>query len=149
MTARTSAPSRVQALEGNILTPERVPMPKMISNRRPLLAVAAALAVGTLLSACVVAPYDPYYRGGYSRYGGGEAYGNEPVTAAPPPPQYEVVGVAPAPGYIWIGGFWNWVGGRHVWIGGRWAAGRPGHSWVPHRWYRAGPGWRAAPGHWR
>lgn len=102
----------------------------------PSLARTAALAVGVLLTACVVVPADGYYGGG-------------PVTVAPPDPQYETIGVAPAPGYIWIGGFWNWVGHRHVWVGGHWAPQRYGHQWVPHRWYRHGPGWRAAPGHWR
>jgi hypothetical protein len=70
------------------------------------------------------------------------------VAVAPPPPQVEVIGVAPQPGFVWIGGYWNWVGGRHVWVGGHWAAGRPGYHWVPHTWVRAGGGWRLHEGHW-
>lgn len=101
--------------------------------RRGLLAAAVCALAG-----CVVVPADQYYRG----------YG-ETVMTAPPPDQSEVIGVAPAPGYFWIGGYWNWVGGRHAWVGGRWEANRPGYAWAPHRWYRDGRGWRAAPGHWQ
>ena len=80
-------------------------------------ALAAILASVSLLSACVMVPARPYYAGGYSA--GGE------VIPEAPPPQYEVVGVAPGPGYVWIGGYWNWVGRRHVWIGGHWRAPGP------------------------
>ena len=62
---------------------------------------AIVLLAGTLLGGCVVAPAPGYYGG--------------VVAVAPPPPQVEVIGVAPTPGYVWIGGYWNWVGGRHVW----------------------------------
>jgi hypothetical protein len=97
-------------------------------------AAGAVILAGALLSACVVAPAPGYY-GGY-------------VAVAPPAPQVEIVGVAPAPGYVWFGGYWNWVGGRHVWVPGRWAAGRPGYRWVAHTWVHAGGGWRMSPGHW-
>jgi hypothetical protein len=97
------------------------------------------------LSGCVIAPARPYYRGGPAVE---PAYDDAVVGVAPPAPQYEVVGVAPVAGYIWIGGFWNWVGGRHVWVGGHWAAPRPGYHWAPHRWERVGHGWRQHPGHW-
>jgi hypothetical protein len=101
------------------------------------LVCAAALA----LSACVVAPVGPYPRGGY-------AYG-EAVVVAPPPLQVEAVGVAPYPGYVWIGGNWTWSGGRHVWVPGRWSAPRPGYYWEPHRWERRdGRGWYERPGRW-
>ena len=51
----------------------------------PARAVALILAT-TALGACVVAPARPY------------PYGGAYVTVEPPPPQVEVVGVAPAPG---------------------------------------------------
>jgi hypothetical protein len=96
----------------------------------------AMLALASVtLSGCVVAPAPGYY-------------GDETVMVAPPAPQVEVVGVAPAPGYVWIGGYWNWVGGRHVWVGGHWDAGRPGYHWVPHRWVAYHGGYRLARGHW-
>jgi hypothetical protein len=70
------------------------------------------------------------------------------VNTAPPPPQVEVIGVAPQPGYVWIGGYWRWDGGRHVWVGGHWSAPRVGYRWVPHVWVREGGGWRLHEGHW-
>jgi hypothetical protein len=94
-----------------------------------------------LLSACIVVP-----RGGHR--GGGGYYSGEVIELAPPAPAYEVVGVAPGPGFFWIGGFWNWVGGRHQWVGGRWEAQRPGYAWTPHSWQRDGRGWRSNPGRW-
>lgn len=94
------------------------------------------VALGTVvLGGCVVAPADPYYTGG-------------PVMVAPPPPRVEVVGVAPAPGYIWIDGYWGWYGNRHQWTPGRWEAPRPGYRWAPHRWAPEGRGWREHHGHW-
>src|ERR1700689_5601547 len=73
-----------------------------------------AVLSGALLGGCIVAPAPGYYGGGAV------------VTVAPPAPQVEVVGVAPTPGYVWFGGYWNWVGGPHVWVGGHWGPGRPG-----------------------
>jgi hypothetical protein len=99
------------------------------------LAVASVL-LSAALSGCIVAPAPGYY-------------GDVAVTdVAPPPPQYEAVGVAPAPGYIWIGGAWFWEGGRHVWHSGRWEAGRPGYRWVPHTWRRDGNRWHMQGGRW-
>jgi hypothetical protein len=106
---------------------------KTIRAFRAGLIVVALASVS--LTACVVTARPAYYGGGV-------------VTVAPPEPQVEVVGVAPAPGYVWFGGYWNWVGGRHVWVGGHWGAGRPGYHWVAHRWVGAGGGYRLAPGHW-
>ena len=103
-------------------------VPKLVRTAAALSVAAAALA------GCIVAPVAPYP--------------GDVVAVAPPAPQYEAVGVAPVAGYIWIGGFWNWVGGRHVWVGGHWEAPRPGYHWVPHRWEPVGGGWRAHPGHW-
>jgi len=75
-------------------------------------------------------------------------YGGELVYTAPPALQYEAVGVAPAPGYFWIGGGWFWESGRYGWHPGYWAAPRPGYRWAPRTWVRAGGGWRAREGHW-
>jgi hypothetical protein len=102
------------------------------------IAVRIALAIvlsAAALSACVVAPVAPYR---------GEVVAYE----APPPPRYEVVGVAPAPGYFWIGGAWFWEGGRYAWRPGYWQAPRPGYRWVPHAWVHADHGWHMRPGHW-
>ena len=101
------------------------------------LTLLAALATAAL-SACVVSP-------GY--YGEAGYYG-ETVYAAPPAVQYEAVGIAPAPGYFWIGGGWFWEGGRYAWHPGYWSAPRAGYRWVPRTWVRGGGGWRAREGHW-
>ena len=97
---------------------------------------AAVIAIGgLLLGGCVVEPAQPYYV-------------SEPVMVAPPPPRVEVVGVAPAPGYIWIEGFWGWSGRHHEWRPGHWEAPRPGYSWRPHQWQRDGSHWRERRGYW-
>ena len=97
--------------------------------------VGALLVAGALLGGCVVAPAPGYYYGGV-------------VTVAPPEPQVEVYGAPPYAGAVWIGGYWNWVGGRHVWVGGHWDHGRPGYHCVPHAWVHEGGGWRMSRGHW-
>jgi hypothetical protein len=106
-------------------------------NQRKSVVAAAVLgaALSTALSGCVVVPDQGHYVGGV-------------VMVAPPAPRVEVIGVAPNPGYVWIGGYWNWVGGRHVWVPGRWDRGRPGYHWESHAWVREGDGWRMRPGRW-
>lgn len=109
---------------------------KSFIERKSLIAAAIFGVVITMaLPACVVVPDQGHYAGGV-------------VMVAPPAPRVEVVGVAPDPGYVWTGGYWNWVGGRHEWVAGRWVAGKPGYHWVVHTWVRAGDGWRMHPGHW-
>lgn len=98
----------------------------------------ASWASGLLLSAlvaCVVVPDQRHYADGV-------------VMVAPPAPRVEVIGVAPSPGYVWVGGYWSWVGGRHEWVPGHWVASNKGHHWVAHQWVRQGDGWRMRPGHW-
>jgi len=95
----------------------------------------AGLLCCSFLAGCIVAPARPYY-------------GGEVVAVAPPAPRVEIVGVAPAPGYLWIGGYWGWAGGRHEWVAGHWEAPRPGYRWAPHAWVREEHGWRSQPGHW-
>ncbi|MGV8918908.1 MAG: YXWGXW repeat-containing protein [Pseudomonas sp.] len=60
--------------------------------------IAALIAVS--LSACVVAPVHPRR----------------------PPPLVEVVPLAPAPGYQWVGGHYRWRANQWVWIPGHWRA---------------------------
>ncbi len=105
----------------------------------PVRNLVLAAAVALTVSACVVAPAPGYYGGGY--YTGA-------VTIAPPPAQVEVYGSPPTPGYVWLGGYWNWAGGRHVWVGGHWSAPRPGYRWEAHHWERRGDGWHMAGGRW-
>jgi hypothetical protein len=102
------------------------------------LPLTAALAMPMILSACVV--YPAGYNAGY--YGGTVSYG-------PPTAQAEAIGVAPYPGYIWLGGYWNWVSGAYSWVPGRWSAPRAGYHWVQPTWARSGNGWRMSRGGWR
>jgi WXXGXW repeat (2 copies) len=118
----------------------------------PLRALSVmALAATSLLSACIVVPARHYeHRPAvvYQNQPAPGGYDNDVVVVAPPTPQVEVVVSPPGPGFFWIGGYWNWVGGRHVWIGGRWEAHRHGYGWAPHQWHRHGNGWRQASGRW-
>lgn len=114
----------------------------MRRNRLSSLGLVAALVACAAFSGCVIAPARPYY-GAYGAYGA-----DGPVMVAPPAPREEYIGIAPALGYIWLGGYWGWTGGRHEWVGGHWEAPRPGQRWVPHQWQREGGGWRLHQGHW-
>ena len=71
------------------------------------------------------------------------------VQAAPPPPQVEVIPVAPSPQHFWIAGHWGWEGGRHMWMPGRYEMRRPGRQWEPAHWGQGPGGYRYQPGHWR
>ena len=114
---------------------------KLISFRTT---VAGAL-LGTLLSGCVVTARPVVPAVGVAV----AAPGVEVIApSAPPSAQVEVVGVAPAPGYFWVGGAWFWEGGRYAWHPGHWQAPRAGYHWVQHSWVRAPGGWRMQPGHW-
>ncbi|MDR0258371.1 MAG: hypothetical protein LBI76_01065 [Comamonas sp.] len=111
--------------------------------RRSAALCAGALAVATLVTGCVVAPADSY------------AYGNTGAVVVspqePPALQYEPapVAVAPISTQIWIGGFWDWYGGRYVWRQGHWASPpHRGDHWVPREWVRSPHGWQARGGHW-
>ena len=116
--------------------------------RRGWRAALALIGLSTL-SACVVAPYGYYGSYGYpaSYYGtAGEAVSYANV--APPAPYYEVQPVAPFVGAVWIGGYWNWYGGRYAWAPGYWAHPRPGYVWHPYHWAPYGNRW-ALSGGWR
>jgi hypothetical protein len=71
------------------------------------------------------------------------------VAQAPPPPPVETVVVAPGPGYVWIGGEWEWHG-RWVWVGGHWVWPPHPHAvWVHGYWGQGPHGYYHAGGHWR
>ena len=72
------------------------------------------------------------------------------VERRPPPERVEIIGVAPAPGYVWIAGHWAWGGGDFTWIGGHWVVIERGyHRWEPGRWRHHGHTWYWVEGHWR
>jgi hypothetical protein len=71
------------------------------------------------------------------------------IGTPPPPLRYEVVPVAPAPGYVWIGGYWGVEGNRYVWVPGRWQ--RPpygGAYWYHPHYDHYDKGWEYHEGHW-
>ncbi len=71
------------------------------------------------------------------------------VYVAPPPPPVETVYVSPGPGYVWVGGEWEWRG-RWVWVGGHWVyPPYPSAVWVSTVWVSDGRGYRCHRGHWR
>jgi hypothetical protein len=97
------------------------------------------------LSACVVYAR-PYHEAVVMEGPSGQVV----VDQAPPVAPAEVITVAPAPGLVWVGGYWGWSAGRYVWVSGGWHhpphagaawsggywARRPagGHVWVSGRW---------------
>jgi hypothetical protein len=67
----------------------------------------------------------------------------------PPAAPVEVIGVAPGPGYVWVGGHYAWRG-RWVWVRGHWDRAPVGYAgWVPGHWGRRAGGWVWVEGHWR
>jgi hypothetical protein len=107
----------------------------VMSQRRGLRTGLACALMLPVLAACVVVPDQRHYADGV-------------VMVAPPAPRVEVIGTAPSPGYVWMPGYWNWVGDRHVWVAGRWSPPKSGHHWVADQWVRQGDGWRMKSGHW-
>ena len=72
------------------------------------------------------------------------------VSQAPPPVMQEVVPVAPAPGFVWIGGSWMVYRGQWVWVRGRWERPpHPGAHWEPQHWERHGAQFELRVGGWR
>ncbi len=115
--------------------------PSEDSSRSPRSRLVRTALAGSVLGAvvafapgCVVAPPPPPPPPPPVA----ESYYGEPaevvVNQEPPPPYAEVVGVAPAPGYIWVAGYWHWYGSRWVWYRGHYM--RPPHAgavWVAPR----------------
>ena len=68
------------------------------------------------------------------------------VQVGPPAPMVETVPARPGPGYVWVGGYWNWNGSRYVWVHGRYV--RHGGAWCGGHWRHEHHGWYWAPGRW-
>ena len=115
----------------------------------PALHAAALLSVLALASGCVVATRPApvvYEQPGPPPAPPGEVI----VTEDPPAPVYETVGVAPGPGFIWIGGYYHWNGGRWVWYRGHYARPpHPGAAWVGARYEFRGGRRVYIAGYWR
>ena len=113
-------------------------------SSRSLPWLAAAVMGASALTGCVVAPVGP-------AYGNGGYYDNEYVAAnvAPPAPYVETIPVAPFIGALWIGGFWDWSGGRHVWRPGHYERPRAGYSYRQPAWNHGPDGrWMLNRGGW-
>jgi hypothetical protein len=91
-------------------------------------------AVGTLFSTTGCAG------GYYSGY----------VSVPPPPLRAEYYGPAPGPGFVWVGGYWNWRGNAYAWTPGYWGRPpRPRAVWVSPSWEHRGGRYQFRRGYWR
>jgi WXXGXW repeat (2 copies) len=70
------------------------------------------------------------------------------VPNAPPDPKAEVKTQCPAPGYIWVAGYWDYIDGHHVWRDGRWVQGKAGYEYVRARYEWDGKSWQFHVPHW-
>jgi hypothetical protein len=70
------------------------------------------------------------------------------VSQAPPEPKAEVKTPCPAPGQIWVAGYWDYIGGHHVWRDGRWVQGKVGYEYVRARYDFDGKAWQFHVPHW-
>ena len=108
--------------------------PRLPRAARAALGGAALAAFAAFGTGCVVAvrpaPVATVY----------ETPAEVEVETAPPAPLVEVVGVAPGPGFFWVGGYYHWYGGRWVWYRGHYERPpHPGARWFGPRYeYRSG-----------
>ncbi len=57
------------------------------------------------------------------------------ITVAPPPLPVYAQPVIPAPGYLWVPGYWAWAGGGYYWVPGTWVLPPTvGLLWTPGYW---------------
>ena len=117
----------------NLISAQARQRSRAIVGRQPLALWLAPYVLSGLLLGCI--PDQRHDVGGV-------------VMVPPPSAHVETAGAAPVAGYVWLAGYWAWVGDRYEWVAGHWSAPRPGRHWVPHQWVRQGDGWRMKPGHW-
>jgi hypothetical protein len=74
-----------------------------------------------------------------------------PVQSPPPPEKAEAARpAAPGFGYIWVGGYWDYLDGNYIWRDGRWVQGKPDYEYVRARYDNdAGKGWVFHRPHWK
>jgi hypothetical protein len=124
-----------------------VPLPRRLSPlrvARAALGAAAAASFIALAAGCVVAV----------RPAPVTVYAPPPeevvVTDLPPAPVAEVVGVAPEPGFVWIGGYYHWAGSRWAWYAGHYERPpHPGARWIAPRYVIRGGSRVYIRGYWR
>lgn len=72
------------------------------------------------------------------------------VRRAPPAEHIDVIISAPAPGYVWVRGRWEWHTANFTWVPGVWVMLPPGRTvWVDGRWRQDRYGWYWLDGYWR
>ncbi len=69
------------------------------------------------------------------------------VDTQPPPPQDEAV-PQPKAGFVWVRGYWEFLGGKWVWHGGAWQAAREGATWRDGHWERRDDHYHWVEGRW-
>lgn len=70
------------------------------------------------------------------------------VPNPPPDPKEEEKPASPGPGYIWVAGYWDYIGGHHVWREGRWMQSKPNYEYVRARYAYDGHSWQFYVPHW-
>jgi hypothetical protein len=71
------------------------------------------------------------------------------VGFAPPALPVYVPPAMPAPGYLWVPGYWAWNPGGYYWVPGTWAlAPAPGLLWTPGYWGWSGGAYLWHVGYW-
>jgi hypothetical protein len=66
----------------------------------------------------------------------------------PPAPLVETRPLAPAPSYVWVGGYWWWGMSAWTWVPGYWCSPMYGYAYVPGGWYWSSGAWWYGPGGW-
>jgi hypothetical protein len=71
------------------------------------------------------------------------------VGSQPPADKTEDKPASPGFGYIWVSGYWDYIGGQYVWRNGRWVQGKPDYEYVRARYEYDGKGWTFHRPHWK
>jgi hypothetical protein len=71
--------------------------------------------------------------------------------SSPPPPEKAENGrpAAPGFGYIWVGGYWDYLDGNYIWRDGRWVQGKPDYEYIRARYEYDGKAWVFHRPHWK
>jgi hypothetical protein len=126
--------------------PDRKPSETPVWPRAARVAAGAALlSMLAMTAGCVVAVRPAPVAVQYS------AEPEEVVVAGdPPPPRVETNGLAPGPGFFWIGGYYHWYGNRWGWVRGHYAyPPRRGAAWIGPRYENRGGRRVYIRGYWR
>ena len=82
----------------------------------------------------------------------GDAKNQIDVPVNSPPPAEKTEGARPAApgyGYIWVGGYWDYLDGNYIWRDGRWVQGKPDYEYVRARYEYDGKAWVFHRPHWK